>query len=80
MTSIQENETYLVATDDDDTANKAKDLPPLESPLDQKYLFKVAVNPGVTYANLIAIPVITGTIFMMLTFQNAQIIFLLADP
>ena len=68
MTSIQENETYLVATDADDTQDKTKELPPLVSPLDQRFLFKVAVNPGVTYANLIAIPVITGTIFMMLTF------------
>lgn len=46
----------------------------------KKTLCYIAVNPGVTWYNLVSIPLITCVCLMLLSYFNAQVIFLLSDP
>ena len=46
----------------------------------QRFICKIPVNDGVTVANLLSIPLITCVCMLVASFQNAQIIYLLADP
>lgn len=43
-------------------------------------IFKIPVKDGVTYCNIIAIPLVPMCAMLLSTYLNAQIIFLLNDP
>ena len=51
--------------------------------LDEKVvrtIFKIPVKEGVTYCNILAIPLVPLTVMLLGTYLNAQVIFILADP
>ena len=43
-------------------------------------IFKIPVKDGVTYCNILAIPLVPLTVMLLSTYLNAQVIFILADP
>lgn len=43
-------------------------------------IFKIPVKDGVTYANVLAIPLVPFCVVMLASYLNAQVIFLLDDP
>jgi len=43
-------------------------------------IFRIPVKDGVTYCNILAIPLVPLTMMLLSTYLNAQVIFILADP
>jgi MFS family permease len=46
----------------------------------RRTLFRIPVKDGVTYCNMIAIPLVPLTMMILSTYLNAEVIFILADP
>lgn len=48
--------------------------------LKPRTLFRIPVKDGVTYWNMIAVPLVPLTMMILSTYLNAEVIFILADP
>jgi MFS family permease len=49
-------------------------------PTKPRTIFRIPVKDGVTFWNILAIPLVSLTVMLLSTYLNAQVIFLLADP